>query len=555
MDFEVFAADNLQKIRLGAKRPETPAYQSDRCMENEVFSYQLVHTARLDMGTPKAAMRLEVEGALAPYVTVYEVEHVPSALPAYPDHDLNYIADQPGLFPDPLFPLEDNSFFTQRSYYRSLWVEVKPDERPLPPGKHVISIRFIEEKTGETAARNDFALEVLPISLPEQTLIHTEWLHCDCIANYYGVEVFSEPFWDNTRRFVRTAVAHGINMILTPVLTPPLDTQIGGERRTVQLVDISRKGETYSFDFSKLSRWIEMCREEGVRYFEISHLFTQWGAEHAPKVMVRLEDGTLTRLFGWETDALSPEYVEFLRQFLAALTGYLEERGLREQVFFHVSDEPEMQHLESYRRAHEIAERFLSGYPIIDALSDFEFYRRGILDRPIPATNHIDPFLESGVPGLWTYYCCGQGVDVSNRFFAMPSARCRVIGMQMFRHNIKGFLHWGYNFYNTMYSRKAIDPYAVTDGQMAFPSGDTFLVYPGEGGEPVASIRLKVFQQALQDYRAFQLAERCCPREELNRMLDEAFGEPLTFRVCPSGAEELLSLRGKLYDMLAAGLA
>ena len=72
-------------------------------------------------------------------------------------------------------------------------MEVKPDERSLPPGKHVISIRFIEEKTGETAARNDFALEVLPISLPEQTLIHTEWLHCDCIANYYGVEVFSSP--------------------------------------------------------------------------------------------------------------------------------------------------------------------------------------------------------------------------------------------------------------------------------------------------------------------------------------------------------------------------
>ena len=106
-----------------------------------------------------------------------------------------------------------------------------------------------------------------------------------------------------------------------------------------------------------------------------------------------------------------------------------------------------------------------------------------------------------------------------------------------------------------MYSRKAIDPYAVTDGQMAFRRETPSWSIPERGGEPVASIRLKVFQQALQDYRAFQLAERCCPREELNRMLDEAFGEPLTFRVCPSGAEELLSLRGKLYDMLAAGLA
>ena len=35
------------------------------------------------------------------------------------------------------------------------------------------------------------------------------------------------------------ATDHGINMILIPVLTPPLDTAEGGERTTVQLVDIT----------------------------------------------------------------------------------------------------------------------------------------------------------------------------------------------------------------------------------------------------------------------------------------------------------------------------
>jgi hypothetical protein len=50
----------------------------------------------------------------------------------------------------------------------------------------------------------------------------------------------------------------------------------------------------------------------------LSHLFTQWGAAHAPKIMATV-DGTYRRLFGWETDAISDEYVGFLEAFAAEL--------------------------------------------------------------------------------------------------------------------------------------------------------------------------------------------------------------------------------------------
>ena len=48
-------------------------------------------------------------------------------------------------------------------------------------------------------------------------------------------------------------------MILTPIFTPPLDTAVGGERRTVQLVGITKTGSEYSFDFTLLERWINLC--------------------------------------------------------------------------------------------------------------------------------------------------------------------------------------------------------------------------------------------------------------------------------------------------------
>ena len=41
-------------------------------------------------------------------------------------------------------------------------------------------------------------------------------------------------------------------MLLTPVFTPPLDTAVGGERRTVQLVDVKAEGNQYTFGFANL---------------------------------------------------------------------------------------------------------------------------------------------------------------------------------------------------------------------------------------------------------------------------------------------------------------
>ena len=78
-------------------------------------------------------------------------------------------------------------------------------------------------------------------------------------------------------------------------------------------------------------------------------------------------------------------------------------------------------------------------------------------------SNHIQPFLEKQTPGLWAYYCTAQGVDVSNRFMAMSLGRTRMIGVQLYKFDIEGMLHWGYNFYNGVDSLCKIDPYRVTD--------------------------------------------------------------------------------------------
>src|SRR5699024_2655487 len=108
---------------------------------------------------------------------------------------------------------------------------------------------------------------------------------------------------------------------------------------------------------------------------------------------------------------------------------YIKEHHLDQAAYFHISDEPAIEHLESYESASKIIYQYLSDYPIMDALSNYEFYAKGYVKHPIPANNQIVPFLENEVEDLWTYYCCSQTIDVANRFFTFPSARNRILGL------------------------------------------------------------------------------------------------------------------------------
>ena len=244
-----------------------------------------------------------------------------------------------------------------------------------------------------------------------------------------------------------------------------------------------------------------MCDRIGIKYFEIAHLFTQWGAKHAPKIMATV-DGEYKKIFGWETDATSDEYVGFLRTFIPAFLEHMKKNGNDKRCFFHISDEPQLEHLEFYRAAKNSISDLLEGYVIMDALSDYDFWKMGIVDTPIPCNDHIGKFIENNVPNLWTYYCCGQRINVSNRLISMPSWRNRSIGMQMYKYDIVGFLQWGFNFYNNQFSVDECEPYTDVSGEHWVPAGDTFSVYPAPHGKVYESLRIVVFHDALQDMRA-----------------------------------------------------
>lgn len=496
-------------------------------LKNEVKSFQLVFDA-----VKGERVELSVKSPLADYLKFSYVKMINGGY-SVPDKADDYYIGKRDAYPDLLLPI-DNCFTAEYDGLNTVWVQISGDN--LPSGEFDICV----------GSECSVKVHIIDALLPKQKLIYTNWLHTDCLMSHYGFEAFSDEYWRVTESFLRRATEYGMNCVLTPLFTPPLDTKIGGERPTVQLVDVKVIGENqYEFGFEKLDRWLEMCDRCNVEYYEMSHFFTQWGARHAPKIVADV-NGAEKRIFGWDTSATGGEYKLFLKQFAKAFSEYIDKKGIRERCFLHVSDEPSAGMLRAYRGASKIVHNNFKNFKVIDAMSSYFLYKFGKTQTPIPANNHINSFI-GRVPELWTYYCSSQNNHyVSNRLFAMPSERNRVIGLQLYKFDVKGFLHWGYNFYYTQYSKRQVDPFTEADAGGKFPSGDSYVVYPGEKGEPLDSLRLYVFYDALQDLRALKLLESKIGRQKTLAIVEQGLDKPLTFSEYPHNAKWLEDARERI---------
>lgn len=535
-------------------------------LRGETISLQILATYEPD-GQNLLAIGCDIalSGMLAQYANVRFVRHMPVNKPndyGYGQLTEGYLKTTPGLYPDLLEPFRfNNKLVLQRFALESVWIDITIPDSDSVVGISTLDIhiksRDRDDRRKPIVLQEDALsceIEVINAALPEQTLKMTQWFYCDTLAEYYNIPVWSEEHWEIIENFARCAVKHGQNMLLTPIITPTLDTYVGGERLTNQLVKITKTDTGYTFDFSLLDRWIDMCDRVGIKYLEIAHLFTQWGATHAPKVVMTV-DGEEKTVFGWDTDAHSEEYGQFLRTLLTQMLAHLKARGDDRRCYFHISDEPHENELEDYQKSQDQVKAVLEGYTIMDALSSFEFYKNGVTKTPIPNTRNAHTFIDGGVEDLWVYYCGGAGVGCSARMLAMPAARNRALGMQLYKYNIVGFLHWGFNFYNTSLSYSKLNPFADLSGENWVPAGDTFMVYPGADRMPMESTRLYVFNEGLTDMRAMQLCEKYYSHEEVVKAIDEAAGIDVRFTNTVCDAATVLKIRETINQMIKAKLS
>lgn len=498
--------------------------------------------------TLRERVSVNVSGDLADYVEIRKaalvpVNYVPEGADDY------YETTEACVMPDPLMPLDIMQLTIPYKQWSALWINVRIPET-VKSGLYPLHFEFISEN-GEKRGECSYEVEVIGVKLPETKLCNGNWMHYDCIAQAHNVKPFTKKYYEVFESYIKRYIESGFNMLLTPLFTPPLDTRVGSERLTAQLVKVKLDGGRYSFNFSELKKFIRFVLKRGIKYIEFSHLFTQWGGEYCPKILATV-DGVEKRIFGWDVASDDPKYIAFLDAFLPELCKMIDEMGIRKICYFHLTDEPNELHLSAYEKCRATVKKHIGDMPIMDAMSHYEYYEKGLVDIPISVTPAYKAFAEHNVKPLFIYNCCGPaGGYYSNRFINMPSQRTRVLGIQMYQTGVQGYLNWGYNFFNSWLSIMPINPYISTDCAGCFPAGDGHSVYPAQNGAN-GSVRSEIINEGFQDHRALTLLESYIGRDAVLALLKEEGVEG--YSVYPRSAKWHTAFRQKINALVKAQL-
>lgn len=484
----------------GAPLPEKSLAMIDLAL-NERFSFQLA------MRSEEAVnVVAELEGPKGWSLRVRRVGCVPVAHHNTPvlknplDNDgIGYI---PGFVPDPLF--DENKMLLPQDETAAFWFTVKPADN-AKPGKYelVVTLRFVDKDGVELARprKSRLLAKLHNVKLsPRKDFDVTHWFYNDCLITWYKTDMFDEKYWEVLPAYLNDIVEHGQNVIYVPLITPPLDT----DKHPSQLLKVKKAGSKYSFDWSDVRRYIKTARKCGITVFEWSHLFGQWGCRLAPKVYEG-QGATGKLLWPADTPATSATYKKFLSCMLPELEKFLREEKILSKSLFHISDEPHGEEAKAnYLAAKKMVADIAPWMRCIDAVSQIEFGREKIIDVPVPSISTALDFNKEGIES-WCYYCCGPRGEFLNHLMDTPLAKIAMHGFLFYRWPFKGFLHWGFNYWNLCQRRDLLDPFVCSDAK-AWPGwafGDTFLVYPGDKG-PIDSVRWEIFSEAMQDYALLQ---------------------------------------------------
>ena len=235
MELKLKKISSLEKVRT-YEGNYSSAPDEVKLLGGEHYAYQLAVTTAGN----NAKVSISIDSDIQECLKVYTVTDVPMDRITHDSvTDDNYITNDTGLMPDLLIPIDktNNSLVISRNVlgkeeylFKTLWIDINLP-KDLSAGNHYITVNFEAENfygAPENASASDTTyIQFVPVNLPDNEINYTQWFYNDCIASAHNVDIYSENHWGLIEKYIKLASDLEINTILTPVFTPPLDTQIG----------------------------------------------------------------------------------------------------------------------------------------------------------------------------------------------------------------------------------------------------------------------------------------------------------------------------------------
>ena len=417
---------------------------------------------------------------------------------------------------------------------QSIWVTF-PIPQNQPHGEYKFHIDI--ESDSEEDIFADVTIKVYNVAIPtpdkgEYSIEHFTTPEDQALLSFggYDCEAFDEKWWAFMENYAISLKECRSNVYR---LKPIYALQAAGSKRIAK--------DKWHFDFSLFDRMVELLvKNNVVSRFAIDDVLECWDGH---EIFSLDENGAFTKL-----DIASPDAEAWAKEYFTALYAHISKHSTPDNWIMHIQDEP--QNAETWLWARERVKKYMPGFICgnptegrIDAtLGDaIELY--------IPVFFVVEDEIEfykkmakNPDKEVWAYCCCGPSSSwYLNRFIDRPSVYGRLIAWATFSREFKGFLHYGYSYWQ---KTDQFLPFGLDEHTQH--KGDCMIVYPSpEDNSVKISIRYINLRDGAQDYELLKIIEKADKEKalELSRCVAEGY------RDFNADEKHFLNARRKLLEL------
>lgn len=334
-------------------------------------------------------------------------------------------------------------------------------------------------------------LRVAPATLPppDRWSFHLDlWQHPQAVARWHDVPAWSDAHLAMLEPAMKRLAAAGQKTITCAIIEEPWNGQTYD--RFPSMIEWRKRADgSWSYDYTVFDRWVSFMSDRcGLQHARIhcysllpwSLTFRYFDEKEERHVDLPLQPGT-------------PAFDEFWGRFLADFSRHLRAKGWWERARIAVDERPDAQ----MRGALDTLARHAPGLQVASAINHPSELTRNV-DDISPIIGETGRFPRSllderrAAGRKTTFYVC-TSPPVPNTFTFSPPAESEWLPLFAAANGFDGLLRWAFHSW-------VENPLVSTDFT-SWPSGDCFLVYPGDR----SSVRFERLRDGIESFEKIRL--------------------------------------------------
>ena len=362
-------------------------------------------------------------------------------------------------------------------------------------------------------------LEVLAATLPEPKdwVFHLDiWQHPQAVARWHDVKPWSPEHFALMKPLMKRLADAGQKNITCSIIHEPW----GGQTFDAwpSMVEWRKMTDgSWSFDYTVFDHWVDfMMNEIGITGQIVCYTMVPWSLQF------RYYDEASRKYVDLKAVPGSAIYDEIWGRFLKDFTAHLAAKGWLGKTAIGMDERPD----KLMRPALETLHKYAPDLRVVSAINEPSALTEDLYEISPLIRVGLSPKLlaERKRAGKITtfYVCCSPSRP--NTFTGSPLAESAWLPLRAVASGYDGFLRWAYNSW-------VENPLRSTD-YVTWPSGDCFLVYPGNR----SSLRWERLRDGIEEAEKIRIL-RATGNLDTNRKLDEVL-KPLSERFTPGSIYE-----------------